>query len=116
MWILTDDSSCQYVREVPGADNTFDLIEMSLIDPDTMEHEVYADTVCINDVDAEETQSILASFGHGGIDEVIERYGRNSAQIIAECIFEHYGSYRATRLFAGTEAQCVDFIWEYIQD
>ena len=117
-WVLTDDDSCQYVKKIN--EDEFQLIEMSLINPETEEFIVYTDEI---DVDAYleqnrgETEEILNSFGYGennisSIEEVINKYS-NASQIIAECIFEYYSDFQAYTIFKGREEQCRRFIENY---
>lgn len=126
-WVLTDDNSCQYVKKIN--EDEFQLIEMSLVNPDTKEYIVYTDEI---DVDAYleqnrgEVGEILYSFGYGwpkegevefdsvedSINEVINKYS-NASQIIAECIFEYYSSFQAHTIFKGSGEQCRRFIENY---
>lgn len=115
-WILTDPDSCQYVRKL--SEFEFELIEMSLIAHEPDIYQVYTDVVSVYDYltnSRTATNDILNSFGYNGLDEVVSRYGEEGSQVIAECIFEFYGSYYANILFEGTEDECIEFINEYVQ-
>ncbi len=117
-WVLTDDDSCQYVKKIN--EDEFQLIEMSLVNPETEEFIVYTDEI---DVDAYleqnrgEIEEILRTFGYGyeynsGIEEVMNIYS-SASQIIAECIFEYYNYFQAEVIFKGSEEQCRRFIENY---
>ena len=113
-WILTDDDSQQYVRH--EHDFVFSLIEMGLVNPDTGEHEVYTDTIDVDDyleTMREELTNILNSFGYDSIEDVEAKY-YDSPQVMAECIFEYYGSFKADVKFTGTENECTKYIQEYV--
>ena len=131
-WVCSDPDTQQWVKlfhenkDAPE-NNHYKLIEMSLINPETKMYEVYADSLCIEDYLAEmrgELSFILSGFGYGEdeedcaiiIERMIEQYGEDDVfQVCAECIFEHYGSFQAERLFVGTEKKCEAFIKEYIR-
>lgn len=129
-WILTDNDSYQYVKEIDK--DIFELIEMCLINPETKEYLVYQDKIDVSNYleeCREEIGSILYSYGYGwtgkedvefnnaedAIKEVIKIYP-NASQIIAECIFEYYGTFRANHLFAEAEESCKKFIKNYIKN
>jgi len=107
-WILTDDDSFQHVKCI--SDDTYHLIEMGLINPETDEYEVYTDVICITDY-LNELDEILSEFGYG--DGACEN---ESNQIIAECIFEHNGIFQASQLIAGSEGECEKFILDFIKN
>lgn len=113
-WILTDDASSQYVKD--EGHHVFSLVEMSLINPETGEYKVYYDTLDINEywhAMRQEMQDIISGFGYT-IESITEAYGDDRDQVIAECIFEHYGDFQACELFVGTEEQCRSAIEQYI--
>jgi len=116
-WILTDDSSMQYVRKVEGEEDIFDLIEMCLVGHnDGGIYEVYENTICVDDyleTMRGETVEILNSFGYADIEDVMTQY-EDAAQVIAECIFEYYGSFQARQVFVGTEQDCNKWITDYV--
>lgn len=115
-WILTDDDSCQYVKQL--SESEFHLIELSLINPKTDEYEVYYDEIDVDDYlddEREKLISILGGFGYNSIEDVISHYGENANQIMAECIFEHFGSFFGNRVFIGKYDECEKFIKEYLE-
>lgn len=122
-WILTDDDSMQYVKKIN--DTTFHLIEMSLVNPEKNIFEVYEDTIDVNDYFTDmklELEDILNSYGYylnpnckdKYVVEDIKSLGDKTNQIIAECIFEYYGSFQAEKLFTGKENLCKKYIKDYI--
>ena len=113
-WILTDDDSHQHVRKID--DHTFKLIEIGLTDPDKQLFQVYTDTVCLSDYPEGEVGQIIRFFGYDSLDHVQKEYGDRANQIIAECIFEHYGSFAAEPLATGLPfEQARSFIEDYIK-
>lgn len=113
-WILTDDDSSQYVKN--EGNNVFSLIEMSLINPETGEYKVYYDTLDINEywhTMRLEMEGIISGFGYTP-ESITKIYGDERDQIIAECIFEHYGDFQACELFTGTKEDCRNAIKQYI--
>lgn len=131
-WICTDNNSMQYVKCIVHSNgcpeqNDYELIEMSLINPENGLYEVYTDTLCVDDYlecMRSELSSILSGFGYGDdeedcaiiIDRMMETYRDEVFQVICECIFEHYGSFQARELFVGKENECIDFINKYISE
>lgn len=127
-WILTDDASQQYVRSINNKDE-FDLIEMGLCSRNPDKYEVYTDSIAIIEdyfeTMREELQNILEGFGYGikkedgfikdPIEDVFEKYVEDAYQIMAECIFEYYGSFQAEQIFVGSETDCIAFIQNYIK-
>ena len=97
-WMLTDDSCMQYVRRHGPLE--FELIEYSMVSQDGPLYEVYTDRVHLPDYDQLEVEDILNGFGYGSVEEVYALYpSRDEAnQVIAESIFEHYGSFHAKQL------------------
>lgn len=113
-WMLTDDDSSQYVKN--EGNNVFSLIEMSMINPETGEYKVYYDTLDINEywhTMRLEMEDIISGFGYTP-ESITKIYGDERDQIIAECIFEHYGDFQACELFTGTREDCRNAIKQYI--
>lgn len=131
-WVCVDADSCQYVKcsfksEEGGEYNHYKLIQMDLINPDTQEYEVYFDTICVEDyLDSMrgELSLILSSYGYGDseedcteiIERMMEEYEDDVFQVVCECIFEWYGSFRAEVLFTGSEQDCIKFIENYCKN
>ena len=131
-WVYVDADSCQYVKcsfksEEGGEYNHYKLIQMDLINPDTQEHEVYFDAICVEDyLDfmRGELSLILSSYGYGDseedcteiIERMIEEYEDDVFQVVCECIFEWYGSFQAEVLFTGSEQDCIKFIENYCKN
>lgn len=92
-WALTDDSCMQYVRRRNALE--FELIEYGLVSQDGPLCEVYTDIINLGDYERAEVEDILNGFGYAGVEELHEAYpSRDMAnQVIAECIFEHFGSF-----------------------
>lgn len=112
-WVLTDDDTMQYVRK-RGAE-TYDLIQLNLINPDTERYSVLRDTVRIPDYTYNDILMILKTYGYSSWSDVVDQYGEESyLQIIAECIFEYYCDLRDEPIFTGTEAEAIAFINEYV--
>jgi len=114
-WILTDDDCKQYVRRI--SPRTFELIEYAMVNPEVPLYEIYVDTICLDDYEAFEIDEVLRGFGYTDIGDVQEKYAtRNEAnQVIAECIFEHYGSFSAEQLCAAVpESLAISTIESYI--
>jgi len=114
-WILTDDDCLQHVCQ--ESDTKFHLIELAQYGPNTKRYEVYEDTIDVRDyLDnmTDETISILGYFGYKGLEDVREKYGEAANKIIAECIFEHYGSRHANQLMTGTRAKAEQAIFDFI--
>ena len=115
-WVLTDDDSRQHVKRIN--DWTYSLIEMGLISRNPDQFEVYTDTIDLqDDVDlmSSEITGILDGFGYVGYFDVAYQYGQDAPQIVAECIFESYGSFRADVQFVGSEEECIEYIDQYIK-
>lgn len=116
LWLCIDPDSSQHVFQ--HTKTCFSLIEMALINPDTKEFEVYAGEV---DVDAYAKKapaallSILDAYGYEGIAYVQRKYPDNPEMVIAECIFEYWGSTRFHQIFTGSKAACCAFIQRYIK-
>jgi len=117
-WIYTDDDSMQHVRRLEG--QCWQLIEMATHDPEEDLFQVY-----IGDVDVaqyinnerEELSRILETYGYPSVEFVLREFSGNFAyQVIAECIFEHYNTRYARRLFVGGEDECVEYIENYIEE
>lgn len=115
-WSLIDDDSFQYVKYI--SKNNYSLIEMCFINPDNMTYEVYTDKIDVDDYleySRDEVIGILNAFGYEDIDDLIAKM-EDASQIIAECIFEYYGSFEANRIFIGSEGECRSFISKYIKE
>lgn len=121
-WILTDDDSYQHVKEINF--HTFKLVEMGLVSHNPELYEVYSDTIDINDYlynngkeGLLEVQDILKGFGYNSLINLVAQYPSNYKQIIAECIFEHYGSFQANQLANElTYSKARNFIKNYIKE
>lgn len=109
-WFLTDPDNHQYIKKIN--DHTFHLIELNLISHNPEKFEVYEDTIDVYDYlqnngkeGFEELKNILNSFGYYigdnkdlSLKNIILVYPLIYKQIIAECIFEYYGSFQANQL------------------
>jgi hypothetical protein len=119
-WIMTDDDSFQHVCSHNDTFHTFDLIEMTLINPETNLFQVYTNTICVNDYMKDERylKTILTSFGYEDVQAVETAYGKGltAYQVIAECIFEYESLYIDAEclLFKGQELECQDYIRQYV--
>lgn len=120
-WILTDDDSFQYVKRI--GEDEFELIEMSLVNPETEEHIVYTDEINVDeylDMSRGELIEILEGYYDAESEEDVIQFVINhidsASQIMAECIFEYYGAFQAYTLFKGSEEKCRKFIEEYIKN
>lgn len=116
-WILTDDDSQQYVRK--ESKHCFSLIEMCLINPEANLFEVYDDTIDLQDYFSniekyKEMMEIIYTYGYASIKNMQAQYEEATNQVIAECIFEYYGSHQACQIFIGKEEKCIEFIKNYI--
>lgn len=117
-WVLTDDASSQYVKN--HGEGIFSLIEMSICFPNSKQDEyiAYYDTLDINQYFKEplysEMVDIISGFGYT-IESISDSYGEERDQVIAECIFEHYSSFRATKLLIGSKEECEAAIHNYIR-
>lgn len=113
-WVLTDDETIQYVRRL--GPETYDVLQISLLDPGTMVYGVYRDTVHIPDYTYNEILMILKTFGYSSFAEVSSAYGEEMySQIIAECIFEHYCDATDAPIFEGAKDEAVAFIKQYVK-
>lgn len=112
-WILTDDDSYQHVRIIDS--ETFELIELCIISHVPDLYEVYTDTIRLSYCPDKEINDILNGFGYSSPLQVREQYGAEANQVIAECVFEHYGSFAIEPLATGLYYEAArDFISEYI--
>jgi hypothetical protein len=117
MWILTDDGSQQYVWKI--GEDKFCLIDTELSSfrsDDDATYDVFTDTVCIQDYPLDEIKTILRTYSYDGIEDVEAQYGEMANQIIAECIFEHYGTFGIEPLFTGPLDECKKYIEEYVSN
>ena len=119
-WILTDDDSCQHVKKI--GEDKFELIEMSLINPETKEYAVYADEIDVSEyleMEREKLIEVLEGYyeaeGEEDVIQFVINHLDSPFQIIAECIFEYYGLFQSYSLFRGKEEACKEFIESYIQ-
>ena len=119
-WIVIDDDSFQHVKKI--RENEFQLIEMSLINPDTKEFIVYTDEINVNEYikNREELIEILEGYYETEDEKDVIQFVMNHTdspfQIMAECIFEYYGAFQAHTLFKGNEKECREFIENYIKN
>lgn len=115
-WILTDDSCLQHVRQ--NGSTEFSLIELKLLVPMILQdYEVYEDTINVQDYFdrmMDELLMILSQFGYKSLEEVRAEYGEGANQIIAECIFEHYGSHQANQVMTGKRSEAEEAIRNFI--
>lgn len=115
-WMLADDDSQQYVRRTSKFE--FDLIEMCLIRHNPDRYAVYSTDIDVSEWFADENrnklENIISTFGYDDIDEMKQNYGEEYLQVIAECIFEYYGSVMADTLFEGPEKDCIAYIRNYV--
>lgn len=126
-WGLTDDDSQQYVKEISSEESphTFELIEIGLINPEDEIYQIYTNSICVEDyleTARGELKEIINSYGYYLDDEdnydgfCIWNYKEEAYQVMAECIFEYYGSFEAEQLFIGAEKECIDFVQNYIKN
>lgn len=122
-WVLTDDFTMQHARKLDG--QCWQLIEMAQYgwdedDPADQKYQVYVDTVNVEyyiDKERENLKWILSVFGYPSIEFVLKEYqGYHGYQIMAECIFEHYNTEYAQRLFLGSHDECAAFIKNYVKE
>lgn len=114
-WIMTDDDSMQHVKRL--SETKFKLVEFALTSRDPDSYEVYTDTLDMNDYLTgmkDELEAILKGFGYDSIESVREAYGEEALQVMAECVFEHYGSFQAHKIYVGTETMCRLFVTCYV--
>lgn len=117
-WFLVDDDSYQWVKQC--SETEYSLVEMSRVTPSGNSQElfeVYMDTLDMQDYFdsmSDELTQILDGFGYTGVDAVKGQYGNKANQVMAECIFEHYGSFQATSLCKGTIDACRKYIDNYV--
>ena len=115
-WVLTDDDSQQYVKRTSKFE--FDLIEMSLIRHDPDRFEVYSTNIDVaewfDDDHRTDLEIIIGAYSYNSIDEMKKQYGEKYLQVIAECVFEYYGSLMADKLFEGSEEECEEYIKKFV--
>ena len=125
-WICTDPDCSQYAK--PLSQTKFQLIEMSLCSINPEKHEVYEDTIDIDDYiyhngedGRKELETILNTYGYFYFYPVKDhvsicsKYKGQAYQVMAECIFEYYGSFQASQLIiTSTIEEAEEFIQEYI--
>lgn len=113
-WKLADENCLQYVRR--HGPRTYELIQYAACGPDGL-YEVYTDILCLDDYDADETDRVLRGFGYAGIQQVRDDYVFYDAanQVIAECLYEWYGSQAVESLCTGvTEEEAVRAVLKFI--
>ena len=114
-WIMTDNDSMQHAKKL--SDSKFELVEMGLANPVQKTYQVYTATIDVSKYTGAkllELLTILGSYSYTSVIDVKERYGEAANQIIAECIFEYYGTSDAEILFEGSEDDCVGFIENFV--
>lgn len=125
-WICTDPDCSQYVK--PLSQTQFQLIEMGLCSINPEKHEVYEDTIDIDDYiyhngedGRKELENILNTYGYFYFYpikdhiSICSKYKEQAYQVMAECIFEYYGSFQASQLIiTSTIEEAEKFIQEYI--
>ena len=114
-WSLSDDDCMQYVRRCNAME--FELIQYSSVSAEEPLYEVFTDIICLRDYDITEIENILKGFGYESVDDVIAAY-RNmdeANQVIAECIFEHFGSHSVEPVCRGvSETEAMKAILDYM--
>lgn len=120
-WLLTDDDSFQHVKKI--GEDKFELIEMSLANPETEEYIVYTDEIDVDeylDMNRGELIEILEGYYDAEGEEDVIQFVLNNidspSQIMAECIFEYYSTFQAYILFKGSEEMCKKFIERYVKN
>lgn len=125
-WICTDPDFSQYVKQL--SQTQFHLIEMRLCSINPPLHEIYEDILDVDDYiyhngeeGRKELENILNSYGyfyfypiknHTSIQAI---YKEKTYQVMAECIFEYYGSFQASQLtMVSTIEDGESFIRDYI--
>lgn len=114
-WMLTDDSCKQYVRRY--GPRAYQLIEYSMVSQDGPLYEVYVDDICLANYENFEIEDIIKGFGYASMAALYEQYPcRDEAnQVVAECIFEHFGSFSAVPLCESvSEALAEKTIHDYL--
>lgn len=111
-WILTDDDCCQYVKKLD--DTVFKLIQISSFGYDG-KSTVYAETIDLDDYDEDDILKTIQGYGYDSVDNVIAHYDDYANQVIAEYLFESRVCCLPHR-YCGTQAECEDFVKEYIQN
>lgn len=112
-WVLTDEDSMQHVRKLRM--DTYELMQYSLLNPDTMIFGVFTDTVHLPDYAGDEMLMILNTFGYKSLAQVEAEYGAEAyKQIAAECIFEHYLDSANEPIYCGTKEEVTSFITDML--
>lgn len=84
---LTDDDSKQYIKKINS--DTFKCIELRPVgDYDQDTHCAYFSTIHLEYYTQEEQEYYFEPYGYKTAQDVIDNYGEDAAQVIAECIFE----------------------------
>lgn len=112
-WILTDDSSAQYLQKVD--DFTFNCIDTVLMPWDA--YMVCYTQIDIRDYSLDELENELCPYCHT-LDEICRDYGvRDAIQIIVECIFENtlFIDMEWTKEFSAEE-EAIAFIEAYVKE
>lgn len=89
-WILTDDDSCQYRREInTDHGKLFELYQIQLAanmisDTDSI-YSIAHDFISVLEINVD---SVLSCYGYDSLDQVKSEYGSDWEAILAECQFE----------------------------
>ena len=108
-WICTD-GGIQWVK--PLGNREFYLIEIREM-PEG-DYEIVTGIFNVAEYD-DEADNLLRSYGYKGITDVIEQYGDESDQIIAECAFEQTSDMELTTFRAKTEEEALAVAEEYMK-
>lgn len=105
-----------YVRRTSKFE--FDLIEMCLIRHNPDRFEVYSTNIDVaewfDDDHRTDLENIIGAYSYNSIDEMKKQYGEKYLQVIAECVFEYYGSLMADKLFEGSEEECKEYVKKFV--
>lgn len=114
-WILTDDSTSQYVQVVSGEPGVFRFIDTVLSLPDR--YSVVMDEIHLNESDLENPefiQNYLSPYGYADAIELRQIYSDDALRVAAECVFETV-AYNGKLCFTGTRAQCHRYIESFVK-
>jgi len=117
-WVSTDDSCFQYVKKI--SETEYSLIELACYGRDEVQkYEVYEDTIDLQDYfngKTDELLMVLSGFGYESLEVVRMHYGDEANQVMAECLFEYYGSHEANQIFIGVECEAIVAIMDFISE
>ena len=116
-WIMTDDSTGQYVFRLSDEPVAFRVIDIAGYG--SKEYAVYCGDVVVNPDSLDEsdfTETYLKPYGYNSYTELEDIYGDAGLQIVAECIFET-DTYRCgDELYRGSLVSCLRFIGRYVKE